>query len=128
MNQSKTLDELYFGWLCGRVDGAVESENYTELLKRLHQTPFVSIVSYDENRIEDGKDLRWEFKPYYTNQQQLWLDQECSVLEMLVSLAGHLAFGISKKSAVVHPPINAISSRYSSGNALAILSSIEIRI
>ena len=98
MNQSKTLDELYFGWLCGRVDGAVESENYTELLKRLHQTPFVSIVSYDENRIEDGKDLRWEFKPYYTNQQQLWLDQECSVLEMLVSLAGHLAFGTSKKT------------------------------
>lgn len=96
MSQATTLDELYFGWLCDRVDGVVNVCDYTELLKRLHQTPFVSIVKYDENRIEDGINLRWGFKPYFTQREEDWLMLDCSVLEIIVSIAESLAFSISK--------------------------------
>ena len=96
MSQAKTLDELYFDWLCDKVDGDIEADQYLNLLRCLHQTPFVTFILFDENRAEAGQELRWEFQPYYTFSQQLWLDQECSVLEMMVALADNMGFMMTR--------------------------------
>ncbi len=95
---SKPLDELYFLWLCGQV-GSVEdnrnpSRNYWRLLKRLYIKEFVWIIPNDDNRAEDGRDLRSEF---FSNNKVAAMDTDwftlgCSMLELLIGLARRLSF------------------------------------
>lgn len=63
---------------------------------KLHSTEFVWTVSNDDNRVEDGKALRFEFldaeglDPDQIDQN--WLTLGCSMLEMLIALARHASF------------------------------------
>lgn len=90
------LDELYFVWLYSQVaDPAVKdpSMSYWRLLKELFDKEFVWVVPNDDNRLEDGKDLRKEF----LDDQDLaadpdWIELGCSVLELVVGLSRKLAF------------------------------------
>ncbi len=54
----------------------------------LHGTPFRYSVSRDENRAQDGIDLRWRYS-YLNGYDDLsdFLSGPCSVLEMMVALA-----------------------------------------
>ncbi|ADD80962.1 gp071 [Rhodococcus phage ReqiPepy6] len=91
------LDERYFKWLYGQV-ASVKLRNpgrtYWSLLKVLHTTEFVWLVPNDDNRVEDGRDLRLEF----VNETRAevpdpdWMAFGCSVLEMLIGLSRRLAF------------------------------------
>lgn len=90
------LDELYFKWLYSQV-ASVRHKNpartYWSLAKHLFTTEFVWSVPNDDNRVEDGRDLRYEF----TNTHNIspgrdWMFMGCSVLEMLIGLARRLAF------------------------------------
>lgn len=95
------LDELYFVWLYSQV-GSVEirdpSRTYWSIIKRLYTKEFVWFVPNDDNRSEDGKDLRREFlreeRPILVRQagKNEWLRMGCSVLEMMVGLSRRLAF------------------------------------
>lgn len=66
---------------------------YWHLARQLQRTEFVWFVPNDDNRCEDGKDLRPDFlsdneievvDPY-------WMDQPCSFLEMLIALSRRLS-------------------------------------
>jgi hypothetical protein len=92
------LDEEYFVWLLDKVggpNGNVDNK-YNRLLRLLFQKEFVWIIPNDDNRAEDGKDLRCAF----INHKELdvedidpyWLELGCSVFEMLIALAKRLSF------------------------------------
>ena len=94
---TEPLDELYFKWLYGQVaDPEVtdSSRTYWKMLKQLYTKEFVWTVPNDDNRIEDGRDLRYEF----IDDQRLenvdigWVNLGCSMLELLVSLSRRLSF------------------------------------
>lgn len=91
------LDELYLTWLYSQV-GSVKLKNpartHWSLLKQLLDTKFVWLVPNDDNRCEEGIDLRYEFinEREIRNPDQAWLDLECSMLELLLVLARHLSF------------------------------------
>lgn len=94
---SALLDELYFEWLYGQV-GSVKrrdpSRTHWELLKILFTTEFIWMVPNDDNRVEDGRDLRYEFldeKEMETTDKD-WLSLGCSMLELLISLSRRLSF------------------------------------
>lgn len=95
MNQP--LDELYLIWLYGQVavpEVRDPSGTYWRLLKQLYTKEFVWVVPHDENRIEDGKELRLEF----IRDQELedvdpeWIELGCSMLELMVGLSRRLSF------------------------------------
>lgn len=90
------LDELYLKWLYSRV-ASVRHRNpartYWSLIRHLYTKEFVWSVPNDDNRVEDGRNLRKDF----SNQLEIipdreWMSLNCSMLEMLVALAGRLDF------------------------------------
>lgn len=89
------LDEQYFQWLYRQVaDPEIDdpSLSYWKLLKILYTTRFEWSIPHDENRADDGKALRYEFKdeerPDITD--EAWLGIDCSMLELMVGLARRL--------------------------------------
>ena len=91
---SAPLDELYFRWLYSQVADPEVINPYAthwRLLRVLYTKEFLWHVPNDDNRIQDGKDLRFEF----AGDQRIdegWLDLPCSMLEILIALARKLAF------------------------------------
>lgn len=94
---SEPLEHMYFNWLCSkvsRVQNPTPSLTYYNLLRVLHTTEFVWILDGDDNRAEDGKELRTEFLiegdiPDHVE----WRTQiPCSVLEMLISFSRRAEF------------------------------------
>jgi len=94
---NKPLDELYFTWLYSQV-GDLRTKNqslsYWRLLRLLYIKEFVWIVPNDDNRVADGRDLRYEF----VDQSGLddvdpgWINLGCSMFELLVGLSRRLSF------------------------------------
>lgn len=91
------LDDRYFEWLYSQVDAVRNrhpAREFWNLARKLHSTEFVWLVPNDDNRVEDGKDLR----PKFISEQGVdgvdptWMDLGCSVLEMLVALAQRAEF------------------------------------
>lgn len=81
----------YFEWLydlaCkGRYSRQI---SYRKLLMHLHSTEFRYLISRDENRAEDGVELRHMFvyENGYRDDVELYIDGPCSVLEMIVALS-----------------------------------------
>lgn len=90
------LDELYFRWLYSQV-GSVKLKNpartYWTVLRQLFTKEFVWIIPNDDNRLEDGRDLRAEFAEQEdVDPDQEWLYLGCSMLEMLIALSRRLSF------------------------------------
>lgn len=92
------LDELYFLWLCDQVGTAHHrndpSTAYYKLLKLLHCKEFVWFIPNDDNRAEDGRDLRKEFSEHEQIQilEPGWMKLSCDMLELLIALSRRLAF------------------------------------
>lgn len=87
-----TLDDRYLTWLYRQVQRRGVKAHW-KLLRQMYATEFVWFIPNDDNRAEDGRDLRQEF----LNQQVLqadrdWLSLGCSFLEMLVALSRRLEF------------------------------------
>jgi hypothetical protein len=91
------LEEAYFTWLYKQV-GVLSAKNpsrtHWSLAKQLYAKEFVWFIPNDDNRLEDGRDLRFEFLV----EQELedpgpeWMGLGCSMFEMLIGLARRLAF------------------------------------
>jgi hypothetical protein len=91
VKELEPLENLYFDWLYAKLARIPPvrrtlSTTYDTLLKTLHNVEFHWIVVGDDNRAEDGRDLRVQFLitaniPDYPE----WRTQPCSVLEMLVA-------------------------------------------
>lgn len=85
------IEELYFNWLYSKVayaDVPTPSTSYWTLLRDLHATEFVWLIPGDENRAQDGLDIRMQFLTQsHLDQDPPWSDIGCSVLEMLIAFA-----------------------------------------
>lgn len=91
------LDELYFTWLYSQVEtveAANPSRTYWRILKILFAKEFLWIIPNDDNRAEDGKDLRHEFIRCegLEDVDSHWMELGCSMLELLIALSRRLAF------------------------------------
>lgn len=96
---NEPLDETYFVWLYSQVaDCRIESPSrtYWGLLQELHRKEFFWFVPNDDNRIEDGRALRYEFMEErgieVVDVSIDWMRLGCSMLELLIGLSRRLAF------------------------------------
>lgn len=90
----RPIDEPYFNWLAAKVTiGDPLSQSYWHLLHILYETEFVWNVLGDDNRAEDGRDLRLEFlRESRLDNDRVWFEVGCSVLEMLIALSRRVEF------------------------------------
>lgn len=93
---NEPIEEVYFNWLYSKVasvDVPTPSLTYWTLLRDLHSTEFVWLLSGDDNRAEDGLDVRREFyRQIRFDQDDPWMHVNCSVLEMLIAFARKAEF------------------------------------
>lgn len=94
---SKPLDEMYFTWLYRQVgDPSLKNptRTYWRMLKTLYTKEFVAVIPNDDNRIADGRDLRYEFvdDSNLDDVDPSWINMGCSMFELLVALSRRLAF------------------------------------
>ena len=84
------MKNRYFDFLCSIVGRMYE---YSKLLGELHGMEFYSLIPNDDNRCEDGKQLREKFNDEEGQQALSQSDLgECTVLEMLIGLSFRLEF------------------------------------
>lgn len=83
--------DQYFKFLCGLVG---RTDTHKRLLIELHMTEFQPLIPNDDNRCEDGKQLRVRFEDEEGRQPALSFSQfeQCTVLEMLIGLSLRLEF------------------------------------
>jgi hypothetical protein len=91
------LENLYFNWLVAKVLNLKPlrtSDTYLKLLRKLHRTEFVWMLSGDDNRADDGKELRREFilQAEIPDNPEWRTQIGCSVLEMLIAFARRAEF------------------------------------
>ncbi len=94
---NEPLDELYLTWLYSQV-GSVKmrtpSRTHWALIRQLYTKEFVWLIPNDDNRVEDGRDLRHEFidSEGIGDVDSNWMILGCSMLEMLIGLSRRLSF------------------------------------
>lgn len=97
------LDDLYLEWLYrhfGSVRNRAPARTFWTLARHLYSREFVWLIANDDNRAQDGKELRDEF----ASEQGLdeldpnWAQLGCSMLEMLVALSRRAAFESNREA------------------------------
>lgn len=88
------MQNEYFDWLynlaCRNRYPQMGRISFYKLLSHLHLREFTYTIFNDKNRAQDGIDLRYRFylgSNYKLEDIQTYLDQPCSVLEMIAALA-----------------------------------------
>ena len=85
------LSNEYFEWLFELMCTNRYSDNisYRKLLMYLHGKDFRYSIAMDENRADDGYELRYRYSLKRPDIDDIYayLDEPCSVLEMMVALA-----------------------------------------
>ena len=84
------INDEYFEWLCELVDIKRFSKrvSYRKLLMHLHNIEFTWTIALDDNRADDGIQLRRKFALRHNDlTMKRYLTGPCSVLEMMVALA-----------------------------------------
>lgn len=94
----KPLDEEYFSWLYSKfrpLDVDKLHLSYFRLCRLMYNKEYLWHVPNDDNRVNDGLDLRYTFlfaNHVPSEDAEVWRSMGCSFLEMLVALAYHLEF------------------------------------
>lgn len=92
------LDEQYLSWLYTRIGSVQEtrqSKTYWRIFRLLYSKEFVWLIPNDDNRVEDGRDLRYEFLDETGLSGKIdpnWMGMGCSVLELIFGVAKRLSF------------------------------------
>lgn len=90
------IEELYFKWLYSKVAAVASptpSSTYWKLFRNLHEFEFVWLLNGDDNRAEDGLELRNEFLLLSgISRHRAWDHIGCSVLEMLIAFSRRAEF------------------------------------
>lgn len=90
------IEEIYFNWLYLKVASVAvptPSLTYWTLFRDLHSVEFVWLLTGDDNRAEDGLDVRKQFlREARLDQDPPWLSIGCSVLEMLIAFSERASF------------------------------------
>jgi hypothetical protein len=90
MTFRQRINNDYFEWLCEQIDSKRFSKfvSYDKLLAHLHNIEFTWRVLMDENRADDGIQLRRRFSLYNGDATLSdYITGPCSVLEMMAALA-----------------------------------------
>lgn len=99
-----TINDRYFEWLYAHVL-SVRNENpsrsYWQLLRKLYITKFHWFVHNDDNRVLDGFEIRTEFLHRWGTDgvDYTWIQDDCSILEMLIALSRRASFDSSGTAA-----------------------------
>jgi hypothetical protein len=93
---SEPIESLYFNWLVAKVTdphARTPSQTHWKLLLQMQNTEFLWNVARDDNRAEDGMNLRNEYL-IQTGEHPPpdWFIVGCSVLEMIYALSRQAAF------------------------------------
>jgi hypothetical protein len=97
-SDDRALDARYLDWLFKQITEEIDQNrnsprSYWLLAVELFQKEFDWFVPNDDNRVEDGRILREEFfDETAAGSDREWLEQGCSMLEMLVALSRRCAF------------------------------------
>lgn len=90
------IESLYFNWLVAKVSdphARTPSQTHWKLLRELHSNEFVWTIARDDNRAEDGVNLRREFLVQTgLEPDDEWFNVGCSVFEMIYALCRHAAY------------------------------------
>jgi len=84
-----TVDYEYYIWLTKKID-IPNNKQYLGLFERMHNVEFVWTVPNDDNRVQDGLDLRSEFLNIQDGGEITIGGVTC--LEVLVALSRRVAF------------------------------------
>ena len=89
------MRDRYFNFLCDLV--GTKAREYIKLLSELYAMDFYTLIPNDDNRAEDGKQLRVKFMDKEGLQHALSFSflepfDPCTVLEMLIGLSFRLEF------------------------------------
>lgn len=84
----KQINYAYYEWLTRQVD-IPNGKTYSDLFECMHNLEFVWTVPNDDNRVQDGLDLRPEFAEGKVSDIVL---EGVTFLEVLVSLSRRLEF------------------------------------
>lgn len=90
MTYEDRVNDEYFEWLCELIDidRFSKSVSYRKLLIHLHNIEFTWFIPHDDNRADDGIQLRRKYGLYREDVTlSRYLTGPCSVLEMMVALA-----------------------------------------
>lgn len=91
MSLRHAINNEYFEWMYNLVcgDRYAKEISFRFLLNHLHNTEFTFSIPKDQNRAEDGIDLRRRFTMTcgYEEMSEYLYDRPCSVLEMMVALS-----------------------------------------
>lgn len=90
MTQHQTNSE-YFDWLVSQIKIAGKlRRTYNELFSFLYNHEFVCVISRDENRVQDARDLR----DYFSGGRKTRTPdlEYVSVLEMIIAISRRIAF------------------------------------
>jgi hypothetical protein len=98
---SAELDDLYFEWLYDQISTHRKRRaelNHFKLMRMIFEKEFVWLIPNDDNRANDGTDLRDQFieELGLDNVDRIWYNQGCSMLELLIGLAHRYAFEINQ--------------------------------
>lgn len=89
-------DEPYFKWLITLIEFPPNfDETFDQLLDYLYNKEFVWLISGDDNRVQDGKDLRTEFMYKFdipNDFPELEFKSYISVLEVMIAISRILEF------------------------------------
>lgn len=96
IQETEDISSEYFEWMYHLVsnDSRVKNKiSYRRLLLYLNSVIFVPMIEMDDNRRIDAIDFRYRFAyengypEIYVNNSFDWIKDECSVLEMMISLS-----------------------------------------
>jgi hypothetical protein len=98
------LDKLYFDWLYEQVAVREYDDRdltYWKVMRILFTKEFVWFVANDVNRGDDGIALRTRFleSQGISDVDPHWMDEGCSMLELMVGLARRLEFDANRGKA-----------------------------
>jgi hypothetical protein len=102
MTTSKFQTKAYFRWLCSHIQIPDNGRTYDGMLEIMYHKEFVWVIGNDENRIEDGRDLRRFYldslhEKEGRDYESLHIDP-VSFLEVLIGLSARIAFMVDGDS------------------------------
>jgi len=91
------IDERYFTWLYSKIGHRkvpIRGLSYRKLAYQLYTKEFLWFVPNDDNRAEEGIELRKVFLDETGTQYpgHEWMEMTCSILELLIGMSHRLSF------------------------------------
>lgn len=86
------IESRYFEWLCSKILDDHSNIKYEKLMSHLYDFVFIPVMDMDNNRAEDGKELRYRFGreeniPSRVIRDELDNEDRCSMLELMIALS-----------------------------------------